>query len=543
MGRRSFAVSSVVIVFGTIVAACVGDDPGPSTSSSSSSGSTGDGGSSGGTGAVACTAASPCATGTCVDGFCCDAPCTGVCEACNVPGSEGKCTAAKGKPAHGKCDGDADGVCAGSCDGTNRASCTYPEVECGAPSCAGGTATVPPHCKAGVCPAATTQPCSLGCFESGCLGVQQIAADASHVCALLTDGTVRCWGDNSFGQCGFIGGAEVKTPTEVTGLTGIVSIAAASGATCAVGKDGSVKCWGANGSGQLGLGGATDTNAHAPATIPTISGATFVGGSSGGHFCAIVANGALKCWGSNYGGQLGAGKTSPSETTPVSVCAPGATNPVGCPIATGAKFVTGGDNYTCAILAGDKVACWGTNGQGATGQAGTGNVLFATFVSGNLTATYLAAGNQTTCAVTGGGAKCFGYGARVGNCDTTNANFSDPQDVGANTDCTQKLTGVTGVSTADESVCAVASGAVKCWGTGTGGQFGDGSSNGTRNYAGSNAIATGAVYVASGGGLNYAIVQNGVERDVRCWGGESLSQCGTGSASGERLTPVAPKWK
>lgn len=543
MTRRVFAVSSVVVVFGTVLA-CVGDDPASSSSSSSSgssSGATGDGG--GPSSAKACSAASPCATGACVDGFCCDVPCTGICEACNVPGSEGKCTATKGKPAHGKCDGDADGVCAGSCDGTNRAACTYPEVECGKSSCAGGDATVAPKCKAGTCPTPTKQTCALGCYEDGCLGVKQIAPDASHVCALLTDGTVRCWGDNSSGQCSFAGGGTIATPTD-TGISGVISIASVQGATCAVFATGIVKCWGGNFSGQLGDGSAFDNVPHpTPVQVTGVSGATFIGGSSGGHFCAIVGNGGLRCWGSNFYGQLGAGAESQGESTPVTVCAVGSTK-TPCAVATGAKFVIGGDNYTCGIFTGDQVACWGNDAQGQTGQAALGKTKFATYVAG-LTGTHLAAGNALTCAASGGNAKCFGsngLSGRVGNCDTGFAYYADPQTVGASADCKTPLAGVTAVSTADESVCAVANGAVKCWGVGTGGQFGDGTNAGTNKYAATSAIASGAVSVASGGGVNYAIVQNGVERDIRCWGGEGSGQCGTG-ATAERLTPVAPKWK
>ena len=176
--------------------ACVGEDP--VTSSTLPPGSSGDDGGATALGA-ACDAASPCTTGVCVDGVCCESACDGVCEACDAAG---KCVPVTGAPKHGKCDGEASGPCAGSCDGTQRDACAYPEVECGAASCAAGTAALAPRCKAGTCPAPTTQKCALGCFEEGCLGVQQVAGGYYHTCALLTDGKVRCWGANDAGESG-----------------------------------------------------------------------------------------------------------------------------------------------------------------------------------------------------------------------------------------------------------------------------------------------------------------------------------------------------
>lgn len=551
MQRRVYAVSSVAILFGTVLAACVGDDPGSGSSSSSSgassSGSTSpDGGQP--NGATACSAASPCAEGACVDGFCCDSPCTGLCESCSVPGSEGKCTALKGAPTHGKCDGEATGACAGSCDGTNRTACTYPEIECGQGSCAGGTATIAPKCKAGTCPAATTQACVAGCFENGCLGVQHLATGGypGHACAAMTDGKVRCWGANGSGQSGIdpAFSKELTTPKEVPNLTKVKMVAATGGTTCVLLDDGTVKCFGGNGAGQLGRGGAADANPHhVPELVTGVSGATFIAGGSGGTFCAIVANGGLKCWGSNFYGQIGDGTTVTPKTSPVDVCAPGATT-TPCTPATGAKFVFGGDRHTCAVFAGDQVACWGENDDGECGQTPGAVNAFPRNVAG-LTATFLAAGNSVSCAASAGGAKCWGsngIAGRIGNCDTSSNDFSVPQSVGTSMDCKQLLSGVTAISTHDESVCAVANGAVKCWGTNSGGQLGDGNNTASQSYAASTAIATGAVYVTSGGGANYAIVVDGANRDVRCWGSESDSQCGTGTTSGPRKTPVAPKW-
>jgi len=102
----------------------------------------------------ACERDEQCFEGFCVDGYCCDQACNGQCEACDVDGSEGTCSAVSGAPhgSRGACDrGGAE--CAGTCDGEERATCQYPgqEVSCGVGTCVAMQAT-PRVCDgAGAC--------------------------------------------------------------------------------------------------------------------------------------------------------------------------------------------------------------------------------------------------------------------------------------------------------------------------------------------------------------------------------------------------------
>lgn len=520
-----------------VLVACVGDDPAPVGPA--------DGGVTAGKAiGEACAAGEACASGSCVDGVCCDSPCAGVCEACDVPGRAGQCTPVTGQPRHGACEGDASGACAGSCDGKQGDSCAYPEVECAPGSCAAGVATLAAKCARGTCPAPTTQACALGCFEDGCLGVKQMTAGYSFACAVLTDGKVRCWGDNAYGQIGSVAaGPAQKTPLEVPGLTSVVSVAATFGTACALLADKTVTCWGSNSSGQLGQG-AVDTNVHAtPAPVPGLTGVTFLAGSSGGTFCAIVDGGAIRCWGGNGVGQVGDGSSGAPKPSPSTVCQPGSTA-TPCSPAVGATFVAGGDDHTCAVLAGGQVACWGGNGFAQLGRAAD-NVAhpFPAVIAG-LTATHLTGGNRMTCAASGGGAKCWGANGagRLGNGTNDTAQVT-PVSVCTKQDCSTLLTNVTAVSTYDISVCALAGGAVKCWGDNTDGQLGDGNATTSQNFAASTAIAGGAVQVVSGGQTNYAVVVDGANRDVRCWGTDGQGECGDDAPAGtERKTPIGPKW-
>ena len=61
----------------------------------------------------ACISGSECSSGSCVDGVCCDAPCTGICLQCSTPGSNGSCRPIPaGQDPHDECPGNA--VCNGT---------------------------------------------------------------------------------------------------------------------------------------------------------------------------------------------------------------------------------------------------------------------------------------------------------------------------------------------------------------------------------------------------------------------------------------------
>ncbi len=108
--------------------------------------------------------------------------------------------------------------------------------------------------------------------------ITQVTAGYSHTCALASDGTVYCWGQNDWGQCGTglgdagFSNADVLAPTQVQGLTGAaLEVEAGTNHACALIKGGSVMCWGADNNGQLGQGlidASVDNNAHpTPVTV------------------------------------------------------------------------------------------------------------------------------------------------------------------------------------------------------------------------------------------------------------------------------------
>jgi hypothetical protein len=85
-----------------------------------------------------------------------------------------------------------------------------------------------------------------------------VATGSNHTCVLLGDGTVRCWGDNRYGQLGnnvmAPPGAQLfyfPTPVQVVGLTQVMEVVAGGEHTCARLVNRTVKCWGRGSEGQL----------------------------------------------------------------------------------------------------------------------------------------------------------------------------------------------------------------------------------------------------------------------------------------------------
>ncbi len=201
----------------------------------------------------------------------------------------------------------------------------------------------------------------------------QLTAGGDHACAVLEDGTLRCWGRNETGQLGYpdqfnVGDDEVPASLPPVDVGGPVAQVTAGGQhTCARLTTDELRCWGANFTGQLGHGHTQIIGDNeAPATAPPLElgePVTFVD-SFDHHSCAIMDSGALRCWGEGGNGQLGVGSTLDigDNEFPLAVRA----------VALGGQAVdvAAGDGHTCALLSGGAIFCWG---YGYYGQLGYGN--------------------------------------------------------------------------------------------------------------------------------------------------------------------------
>ena len=108
--------------------------------------------------------------------------------------------------------------------------------------------------------------------------------------------TLRCWGENREGQLGNGTTANPGTaqPVTVSGISGATAVTTGAYHTCALLGNGTVRCWGRNHQGQLGNGTVTSSS-----TSVAVSGLTGVTAISGGgvHTCAVLTDGTMRCWG------------------------------------------------------------------------------------------------------------------------------------------------------------------------------------------------------------------------------------------------------
>jgi alpha-tubulin suppressor-like RCC1 family protein len=350
-----------------------------------------------------------------------------------------------------------------------------------------------------------------------------LAAGADHTCAVLENHTIKCWGDNSFGQLGSTANyyvdspyVDTRIPVMVTGISNAIAVSAGVVHTCALLSDSTVKCWGMNYSGQLGNG--IYRNSPTPVSVSSISAATQVA-AGGNHTCALLSDGTVECWGSNYYGQLGNGTTNDSAI-PVKVNG----------ISTATQVVVGSD-HTCALLSDGTIKCWGLSYYGQLGDGVISEYSFYSPIPVNVrsisTAKQVAGGGNHTCALLSDSTvKCWGMNnsGQLGNGDYGPDKLSStPVDVIG-------IAGVKQVEAGDDIhedfTCGLLlSGAIKCWGFNGQGQLGNGDSGSGKlsstpvdviRIAAASQLATGASHAC-------ALLADG---SLKCWGFNGQGQLG-----------------
>jgi len=337
-----------------------------------------------------------------------------------------------------------------------------------------------------------------------------------HNCAVLANGTLQCWGNNTWGQLGNGTNTASNTPVEVSGITTATAVSAKYLQGCALLANGTIQCWGFNLWGQLGNG--TNVSSNTPVEVSGITTATAV--SSGvSTTCALLANGTIQCWGNNGWGQLGNG-TNVSSLTPVEVSG-----------ITTATAVSSGGSSACAVLANGTVRCWGRNHRGQLGNGTNVSSNTPVEVSGISTATAVSVGTDYSCALLANGTiRCWGFNStgQLGNGTTTASNT--PVEVSGITTASAVSTSGSG----GHSCAVLANGTIRCWGANLLGQLG----NGTATVASLTPVEvsgiTTATRASSGWLHSCAELSNGT---VQCWGYGGAGQLGNGS-NASSLTPV-----
>ncbi len=354
-----------------------------------------------------------------------------------------------------------------------------------------------------------------------------ITAGYEHTCTLMSDGSVMCWGSNRYGQMGNNSLTLHPFALAVTNLAGSVSaVNAGAYHTCAIITGGTIQCWGLNSSGQLGNG--TTINSSIPVTISGLAGVTQIAAGYA-YTCALInggATGTVECWGNDTFGQLGNGTTT---DTPV-------TTPAAVTGLTGVKAISASLDHTCALMNDDlTIKCWGKN---SYGQLGTGavsadpettpvDVLLTLGPSETVLA--IAAGAQHTCAVLSSGiVDCWGDGSsgQMGNNGPKLTQNPTPGQVYHLTDAAA----ITAGGNADSGhTCALTSShGVVCWGSNAFGQIGDGSNTDRNAPAAVSGLSSGVNKIVTGVNHTCALLN---DNSVKCWGLDSVGQLGDGVVS------------
>ena len=231
-----------------------------------------------------------------------------------------------------------------------------------------GSATGPAACSGAS--ACSTTPVTV----SGITNATGVSVGANFACALLSGGTVQCWGYNGFGNLRQrirhrprtpaaawpLSRAPLPTPVTVSGINDAIAISAGAFDACALLSGGTVQCWGDNLAGELGIGSGTGPEtcnggqnpcSTTPVTVSGITDATAI--AVGTRFaCALKSSGAVNCWGDKEYGAVG------EEGGPGSY----ASAPVTVSGITSARGIAVGNDFSCALLAGGTMQCWGDNG-------------------------------------------------------------------------------------------------------------------------------------------------------------------------------------
>lgn len=382
----------------------------------------------------------------------------------------------------------------------------------------------------------------LGGEGGASLRVVEVTAGYAHSCARLSNGELRCWGENGYGQIGnpTVGNqSPAAMPVyNITAEVGERALQVTAGYThsCArIEKDNTVACWGADGQGQV-TGAVGGANYDAPERLNNglgnpVKNIKLLARGVAAHNCALTqaASDNVHCWGENNQYQLGIGTMAGPVVGGNQVALLGGTG-IGIGV---------GRYHSCALLSSsagpNTMRCWGMNSMGQLGDSTDEGRSYPTVVSslGDAEPRAIGLGGYHTCAVVAvddavmcWGSNDFGQlGDGVGSGNSYVAVV------------VKDLTGVTAVALGEAHSCAlIHDGSVMCWGANDAGQLGNDNLGQNSPIPVAVQELTDATEIAAGSDHNCALRENGA---VQCWGANSVGQLGDGHTTDSPIPAAA----
>ena len=321
-------------------------------------------------------------------------------------------------------------------------------------------------------------------------------------------------------------GVAIQTQQSNATVVATDRIAVGTSHTCVINNDNTVWCWGSNGNGQLGVAqSVVPTRATSPVRFDALPGGRVAVKIAAGalHTCVLAQDGTVWCWGANPSGQV-------ANSMAAVIYAP---TEVALPVSALSVFA-GGDN-SCALLVNNRLLCWGLNTAGQLGIGTSDNNVNGVpsevlSIPQTFAVADLAIGQGHMCAVsTTNAVWCWGGTSSGKIAVVPGVNVTSPQSLAVGSGA------ATRVSAGDEHTCVAVATSVSCFGDNSFGQLGYtpfGDTNVTPVPT-----AMGATVEDVVAGLDFTCVRLR-NATPRCWGGNSLSQLGTGTSStGSRETP------